>query len=219
MKKTAVAAIVAVALSSVAAARIGGWAVVSVEDIPDYLVAGKPTVFDFKIRQHGEHVLDDLKPEFTARKGFKSVDARVSQAPKGGYRATLTVPEPGDWKIAIAAKFGRSRGELLPIRAFDLRAKPAPLGDAERGRRMFAARGCVSCHVHRAVDIKGELSHYAPDLSNRRFPTEYLAEFLANPSIKPQTQNGARMPNLGLRRHEIAALVAFINGPSQVSAR
>ncbi len=219
MKKAAAAAIVVVALSSIAAARFGGWAVVSVEDVPDYLVAGKLTVFDFKVRQHGEHAMDDLKPEFTAHKGFRSVDGRVWQTPKGGYRASLTVPEPGDWQITIEPKFGRSKGELLPIRAFDSTAKPAPLGDFERGRRMFAARGCVTCHVHRDVDIKGELSKYAPDLSNRRFPAEYLAQFLANPSIKPLTQNGERMPNLGLRQREIAALVAFINGPSQVSTR
>ena len=72
----------------------------------------------------------------------------------------------------------------------------------------FASTG--GCHVHRSVGTTGEVSTFGPDLSDRRFPTEYLARFLADPSIKPST-NGKRMPSLGLRDKDIAPLVAFIN--------
>jgi cytochrome c2 len=67
--------------------------------------------------------------------------------------------------------------------------------------------------VHREVGIKGEVSDYAPELTDRRFEAEYLARFLANPSIKPPT-DGKRMPNLGLRDKDIAPLIAFINASS-----
>ena len=65
-------------------------------------------------------------------------------------------------------------------------------------------------HVHAAVGITGELSDYGPNLTDLRFPPDYLARFLADPSIKPST-NGKRMPNLSLREKEIAPLIAFIN--------
>jgi mono/diheme cytochrome c family protein len=90
--------------------------------------------------------------------------------------------------------------------------------EAERGRRMFAAAGCVTCHTHRDVGIKGELSDFGPDLSEKRFPPDYLAKFLANPSIKPPT-NGKQMPNLQLRDKDIGPLIAFINAERRVTSR
>jgi cytochrome c2 len=93
-----------------------------------------------------------------------------------------------------------------------------PLSEAEYGRRMFVALGCVTCHVHRAVGIKGELSRFGPDLTDRRFAADYLARFLADPSIKQPT-NGRQMPNLALREKDIAPLVAFINADRSVTGR
>jgi len=52
------------------------------------------------------------------------------------------------------------------------------------------------------------LANRIPDLTGRKFLYEYLREFLANPS---SVKNGARMPNLGLGKDDISALVAFIN--------
>jgi cytochrome c2 len=95
----------------------------------------------------------------------------------------------------------------------------APLSEPERGRRMFAAKGCVSCHVHRSVGITGEAANFGPELTNRRFSASYLTRFLADPSIKPPT-NGKRMPDLGLREKDIEPLVAFLNaGPAPRTAR
>jgi cytochrome c551/c552 len=125
--------------------------------------------------------------------------------------------------VTIQSGFGRSRAVLVPWRVVDsvttvrgtvedhLKKMGVPLyNEAERGRRLFAAMGCVTCHVHRDVPIKGELSDFGPDLSDRRFPSDYLAKFLANPAIKPAT-NGKRMPNLALREKDIKPIIAFIN--------
>ncbi len=94
----------------------------------------------------------------------------------------------------------------------------APFNDQERGRRMFASMGCITCHVHGDVGITGQVSGAGPDLTGRSFPADYLAKFLTNPSIKPST-NGNRMPNLGLREKDIAPLIAFINGQRRVTGR
>ena len=72
--------------------------------------------------------------------------------------------------------------------------------------------------MHRDVDIKGQLSDFGPDLSDKKLPPEYLAKFLANPSIKPPT-NGKQMPNLDLKDKDIAPLIAFINAERRVTSR
>ena len=58
-----------------------------------------------------------------------------------------------------------------------------------------------------------------PDLTDRRLPADYLAKFLADPSIKTVWASGNRMPNLELAPREIAALVAFIDADRRVSGR
>jgi mono/diheme cytochrome c family protein len=82
---------------------------------------------------------------------------------------------------------------------------PATLAAAERGRRLFVAKGCVTCHVHAEASGGASLA-VGPELTGKRFAAEYLARFLANPAIKTD-----RMPDLGLKPAEIAALSAFIN--------
>src|SRR6185503_20036307 len=56
----------AFAFSGVAVARLGGWAVVTVENPPDVLVAGKATEMTFTVRQHGMSLMSDLRPSIDA---------------------------------------------------------------------------------------------------------------------------------------------------------
>jgi mono/diheme cytochrome c family protein len=210
------------ALTTVAAIRLGGWAVVTVENPPEYLVAGKPLDVDFTVRQHGVTLLRDLKPSIEAKSGMRHVEGTAWPLQRtGGYRATITVPQPGEWQLTINSGFGRSRTMLLPLRAIESTARPpAPLQEPERGRLLFAAKGCVTCHVHGGVDITGDMAGAGPDLTGRRFPAAYLEQFLADPSIKPPTvTNGVRMPNLALKRTDIASLIAFINSERKLTSR
>jgi mono/diheme cytochrome c family protein len=215
-------------------ASAGGWAVVSVPKIPDAWIAGKPLQLQWQVRQHGITPLHGLQPTIEARAGSRRVTGRTwafEEDGQRGYRGSIVFPAPGDWQVTIHSGFGRSKGTLIPWRVVDsvtpvrgfvephlAKMGVAPFPEVERGRRMFAALGCVTCHVHRAVDIAGEASAFGPDLSDRRFPPDYLARFLADPSIKPPT-NGSRMPNLGLREKDIAPLVAFINAQPRVTSR
>lgn len=211
----------ALAVMTLGAVRLGGWAVVTVEKIGDYLVVGKPTQLTFAVRQHGVTLMTDLSPTVVAKSGRREVTARAERLSTGGYRAELTVPEPGEWRISINSGFLKSRGELLPTRAIaSTESALAPLPDRERGRMLFAAKGCVTCHVHADVDIRGEVADDGPDLSSKRFAAEYLAQFLADPSIKPQdAKSTARMPNLALKQADIAYLVAFINAERKTATR
>lgn len=212
----------ALALTTVAAVRLGGWAIVTVENPPEYLVAGKPVDLDFTVRQHGVTLLRDLKPSIEAKSGMRRVAGTAWALQRaGGYRAALTVPQPGEWQVTVNSGFGRSRTNLLPLRAVESTVRaPAPIQEPERGRLLFAAKGCVTCHVHGDVDIEGDMKGAGPDLTGRRFPAAYLEAFLADPSIKPPTAaNGMRMPNLALKRTDIASLIAFINSERKLTSR
>lgn len=192
-------------------AHTGGWATITVEDLPDYVVARQPLDLAFTIRAHGMAPLEDLKPvvEASAGKVRTTFDA-VPQSAPGRYAVRLSVPEPGDWTVTIHSRFGPSQVTLLPLRAVGAGAlAPPAYTPAERGHRLFVAKGCVTCHVHGEVKGSG-VAKVGPDLTTSRFTADYLARFLADPTIKPPTTQ-FRMPNLGLKPNETRALIAFLN--------
>ena len=219
----------AVLVAAAAASPLaGGWAVVKVQKVPDAWVAGRPLQLAWEVRQHGVSTLDGLRPTLEARRGSRVVTGTAS-AHGSGYRGQITFPEPGEWQVTIHSGFGRSKAVLVPWRVVDsvsavrttVEAHLATLGvaalpEAERGRRAFAALGCVTCHSHRDVEIRGEVSDFGGDLTGRRFAAEYLARYLADPSIKPAA-NGKRMPNPSLREQDIAPLVAFLSAERRVT--
>lgn len=224
MRKLAAGALGAlVVLATVAAVRGGGWAVVSVEKIPDHWIVGKPLQLSFQVRQHGVQHMEGLHPVVTARSGSRTINGVTWEFREDGvtgYRSRLNFPQSGDWQVTINSGFGKSKAVLIPWRVVDANtAEPAAFSEAERGRRLFAAKGCVSCHVHKSVDLEGELQSFGPELTPRRFAADYLAKFLADPSIKPPTNGSQQMPNPRLKEKDIAPLVAFINSERRITSR
>lgn len=206
-----VSAILLFGLTAAAFAR-GGWALVTIKNPPDYLLVGQRADLTFEIRGHGRALMGGIQTGVEARNGTTRVTGRAWETPtKGVYRASIDIPSAGDWRVTIGTNFGKSLAETLPWRAVAPGERVAPLNDAERGRQMFASRGCVTCHVHSAVAVEGQMSSIGPDLSTPRFAAQYLARFLANPAIKPKSSDRPEMPNLNLEQKEIAALVAFLS--------
>ncbi len=202
-----------------AAASAGGWAAITVEDLPEYVVAGQPVALTYSVRQHGLTLMSGLEGRVEARAGRRS--ARAEALPggsRGQYVATVTLPEPGEWTVTIHSGFGTSRVTLLPIRVVAAgAAAPRAATAAERGRQLFVAKGCLTCHRHGDVAGSGA-APVGPELTGRRFAPEYLSRFLADPSIiRPARANVEPMPQLELDGPEIAALVAFINTERQAA--
>ncbi|MEO7910712.1 MAG: cytochrome c [Roseiflexaceae bacterium] len=77
------------------------------------------------------------------------------------------------------------------------------------GKALFLAKGCATCHRHAAVASSGfGPGSDIPDLTTARWSADYLRTWLKDPAaVKPATN----MPNLGLKRAEIEALIAFLN--------
>ena len=194
----------------------GGWAAITVEDLPDYGVVRQPLNLTFTVRQHGVTRLSNLEPRVEARaRGVTTAAVAEPGSEAGQYSARLVLPQAGEWTITIHSGFGPSRVTLLPMQVIEPTAQaPLPLPAAERGRRLFVAKGCVTCHLHRDVSGSGMVA-VGPELPSRPLAPEYLQRFLADPSIVAAPSGSVQMPNLNLKQPEIAALIAFLNTERQ----
>ncbi len=84
------------------------------------------------------------------------------------------------------------------------------ISQVELGRRLFLAKGCISCNVNNKANSSDywTIEMGAPNLSNFSASPEALRLRLKDPTlVKSDTQ----MPNLNLSEAEIEALIAFIN--------
>ena len=206
-----------VAVLATVAFSPGGWAVITVADLPDSAVAGQPLDLAFKVRQHGMGIMTDLRPVVEARSGRERVRAGARVGRNGLYEAALTLPESGEWSLTIHSGFNDNRVTLLPLKATGSHSRPPVITQSERGRRLFVAKGCLTCHVHAAVDGSGDVGT-GPVLTDIQLPAEYLARALADPSIIPR-RTSEEMPDLDLKPEEIAALVAFLRGEARRADR
>ena len=223
-------AAVALVAVPVAAFTFGGWVVITVDSLPEYAVAGTLNTLTFAVRQHGMTPLGDLRPYVVARSGSTVIEAKTGTLPNGHYSATMTLPHDGAWTIDIRSGFMNSTMStpLMPLRVVAAGAPaPQPIPDALRGKHLFVAKGCVTCHVHPETP-EWESINAGPNLTGRRYVPEVLAAFLDDPEKSPLSKNPksgiggttyVRMPRLGLETREIAALVAFVNGGNTVASR
>jgi hypothetical protein len=186
----------------------GGWAIITLNEFPDYAVAGKPLDLTFSVRQHGVTLLPGLQPKVqaTTTSGLQAKASVKPTANRGEYTTALTLPQPGEWTITISSGFNDNNLKLPALKVIEAGgAAPAAFSPSTRGVRLFASKGCGGCHRH--IEVNPErVTDPKFDLTGKRFPQDYLKKFLADPSIKP-----VEMPNLKLKNDEIEALAAFIN--------
>ncbi len=82
----------------------GGWAVITLDELPTDVVAGEPLTVGFTVLQHGKTPMTDLDPTVTARSGDEKIAVFAEAEGKPGhYVATLTFPEEGNWEWSIQA--------------------------------------------------------------------------------------------------------------------
>lgn len=193
-------------------AHSGGWAVITVDDLPGHAEAGKPVSLTYIVRQHGVEPIDGLNGTIEATSARVTAKGTVRPTMRAGrYTASLTLPSAGEWSITIRSGFGKSDVTLLPLTVVNAGATlTRTVSDAERGEHLFVAKGCVTCHVQ----IRA-----GPKLDGKRFDATYISGWLANPTPMTRDPKNPTMPNLGLQQREIASLVAYLNSGRQVSAR
>jgi hypothetical protein len=155
--KLAAVATVAVAGTAFTYGAMGGWAVVTVEDLPEYVTAGKPVEIVFSVRQHGVQLMPSLKPSILAKDGKSEVVASAISAGRlGRYSATLVVPRAGDWAITINSGFMGNKATLASVPAI-AEGRVVPRPRECRGFRHH--QGWAGSH---AEALRGRLSRAFP---------------------------------------------------------
>jgi mono/diheme cytochrome c family protein len=92
-------------LTFVVPAFAGGWAVITLDELPTNIVAGDTFEVGFTVRQHGHTPMDGLAPTVTASL-YKEMQFVVHAQPgdkPGHYTASLTFPKEGEWTWSIQA--------------------------------------------------------------------------------------------------------------------
>lgn len=225
------ALIVAALIALAAPASGGGWAVVTLDELPSHVVANQPVKIGFAVRQHGQHLLDGLTGiVIFEQTGHKQLEFPIyASKPTGHYTATFTLPRTGVWRWRIDA-FGEHIMPPLTVhsaasaQARSTTATTARLTSAQLaalGKDLFVAKGCSACHGHQAVVPSGRFSDAygaggAPGLTIPKFDATYLRVWLKDPkAVKPKTA----MPNLNLKSAEIEALAAFLTQSPPVAKK
>lgn len=108
------------ALVAATTAFAGGWATITVEELPASVVAGQPLTLRYSVRQHGVRLLPGLTGRIEATSGTLRASA-VGKATKdtGYYAAAITFPKAGEWTITIHSGFMTSQTTLQPLRVVD----------------------------------------------------------------------------------------------------
>lgn len=88
----------------VPATLAGGWAVVTLDQLPEHGVAGKPIQLGFMIRQHGRTpwVYDQVKVHAVHIESQEKILVQAeAEGAKGHYVAALNFPQAGVWRWGI----------------------------------------------------------------------------------------------------------------------
>ncbi len=221
MRNVAFAAVVGFGAHS----AMGGWTVISVVNPPLSLEAGASYRMEYTVRQHGQELLTGLRgsvlvqPGDGGSAGPTSVRSEAG-ARKGYYTAIIRVPDSDRVTLTVKSGFGAGGwGDLTLVSLPVTRAgEPRPIvAPAERGRQLFVAKGCGSCHLNGDVPefahLNRTITGVGPDLTGRRLEASYIRQRLSDPgSLPPIGTGNVRMPNLDLATADVEALVALLTG-------
>jgi hypothetical protein len=190
----------------------GGWAVVTVENPPEHLVVGTPYKPVYSVRQHGVELQSGLSGKVEARSGDRVVRADAKSIAGGKYEASLLVPSAGAWTITVNSGFGPARTTMLPITAAAAGTPVVAMAETERGKHLFVAKGCTTCHV--------EMKVIPVDVRTSKYDGSFVKKLLSDPKSMPKRHGvDVEMPNLNLSATEISALSAYLSGPNTAGTR
>ena len=106
----------------------GGWAVITLDELPSGVVAGEPFTIGFTVLQHGKTPMNDLDPILNVH--LDKTDAFIVHAKHddkpGHYIATLTFPKAGEWEWSIQAFTMDQRMPRLSVAAPAVASASAP---------------------------------------------------------------------------------------------
>lgn len=95
-----------ITLATATLAQAGGWAVITLDDLPGPQTAGKPFMLGMTVLQHGETPLEIDQLQVTARQESSGQSLTFFAKPDGKpghYSVELLFPEPGRWEWSVSS--------------------------------------------------------------------------------------------------------------------
>lgn len=96
-------------LAAAGSVMAGGWATVTLSELPEAVVAERPFTIEFSVRGHGQTLVAGLDAAVTAVHAVSGTRVHVQakdSAEEGFYTATLALPEAGQWRWEISTYGG-----------------------------------------------------------------------------------------------------------------
>ena len=120
MKRTifAIGITLLLAMAFTIPALAGGWAVITLDELPAQVEANQPIEIGFMVRQHGVTPLSGLSPVIRAQvagSGKSIIVEAADEGKVGHYVATLTLPQSGQWEWSIEAFGGAQPMPALTV--------------------------------------------------------------------------------------------------------
>jgi hypothetical protein len=111
----------------------GGWAVITLDELPTDVVAGQPLTIGFTVLQHGRTPMTDLEPTVTAKlsNGEPLNFFAVPEGEPGHYTATLTFSQEGIWEWSIQAFTMDQKMPVLNVAASNTAIVSQPVAKTE----------------------------------------------------------------------------------------
>lgn len=110
----------------------GGWAVITLDELPTGVVAGEPFTVGFTVLQHGKTPMAGLDPVIIARSGDEKVTVFVKEEGKPGhYAVDITLPNEGEWEWTIQAFSMEQKMPVLSVAAPAVASASAPVVKAQ----------------------------------------------------------------------------------------
>ncbi len=194
---------------------MGGWAVVTVTDLPEYFVAGLQYTFEFQVRQHGRTLLSGLRPELViaAPAAREIIVPAVARSAAGTYAVTFTAPAAGDVRLTIRSGFGNNELRLYPQTVVAAGGTRPAVSARDRGQMLFVAKGCNTCHANGDLSDRpgNQVIAVGPELGGRHLARELVSAKIKNPASQI-------MPDLGLSDADVAAIAVFLSGDRAASS-
>jgi cytochrome c2 len=124
----------ALLLAMALTAEAGGWAVITLDELPTQITAGKALSIGFTVRQHGQTLRSDLEPIVrfkradARRDGAESFQATAQrQGAEGHYIAQINFPSAGQWNWQVdIEQFGMITQPMPALTVQSTQAGPAP---------------------------------------------------------------------------------------------
>lgn len=135
----------------------GGWAVVTLDHLPDRAAPGQPINIGFVVRQHGVTPLAGLNPKVRLQKkgeAGSSLVTAVAEGDAGHYSAVLTFPSEGVWQWAVETGFWPER---QPMPDLIVAAGGVPVSDESSRRDASSAPLPIAFGIGGLLGVAGGL--------------------------------------------------------------